>query len=230
MPDSPSLDTAPLRRLTIGRLIRSAREAAGRSQKDCARFVGISVKRLAAYEEGEREPDFIELEALAHFLNVPIQALIYEEEAKRLPQVRVNNLPALMQLRARVVGARLKQARMEKGESLKEAAQAIGLTGGQLNSYELGRRPMPITLLEKAMAHFGLRVEQLLDLGIGPIGEAQLRLEQHARFDRLPEEVRAFVTDPASLSYLQLAMHLSKMPAGDLRGMAKALRQITEDE
>jgi len=230
MPDSPSLDTTPLRRLVIGRLIRNAREAAGRTQQDCARFVGISVKRLAAYEEGEREPDFVELEALAHLLNVPVQALIYEEEARRLPQVRLDNLPALMQLRARVVGARLKQARMEKGESLKEAARAIGLTGGQLNSYELGRRPMPITLLEKAIAHFGLRLEQLLDLGIGPVGEAQLRLERHARFDRLPEEVRAFVTDPAALPYLQMAMHLSKLPVGDLRGMARVLRQITADE
>ena len=230
MPDSPSLDTTPLRRLTIGRLIRNAREAAGRTQQDCARFAGISAKRLAAYEEGEREPDLTELEALAYFLNVPIQTLIYEEEARRLPQVRLNNLPALMQLRTRVVGARLKQARMEKGESLKEAAQAIGLTSGQLNSYELGRRPMPMTLLEKAMAHFGLCLEQLLDLGIGPIGEAQLRLEQHTRFDRLPAEVRAFVTDPASLPHLQMAMHLSKLPASDLRSMARILRQITADD
>ncbi|MFC1466497.1 MAG: helix-turn-helix domain-containing protein [Candidatus Brachytrichaceae bacterium NZ_4S206] len=229
MPDPSPLDTAPLRRMTIGRLIRTAREAAGRSQKDCARFIGVSLKRFAAYEEGTREPTFIELEALAHYLNVPVHALIYEEEAKHLPHVQVNNLQTLMQLRARVVGARLKQARMERGESLKAAAQAMGLTGGQLNAYELGRRPISITLLERAMAHYDLRLDQLLDLGIGPIGESQLRLEQHARFDALPDEVRAFVVAPATLPYLQLAMHLSKLPAADLQGLTKALRKITED-
>ncbi len=230
MPDSSSLDTAPLRRLTIGRLIRNAREAAGRSLKDCARFVGISTKRLAAYEDGTREPTFTELEALAHYLNVPVHALIYEEKAKHLPHVQVNNLQALMQLRSRVVGARLKQARMERGESLKAAAQAMGLTSSQLNGYELGRRPMAITLLERAMTHYGLSVDQLLDLGIGPIGESQLRLEQHACFDALPDEVRAFVVEPSATPYLEFAMHLSKLPTADLRGLAKALGRIAGDE
>ncbi|MFN4294406.1 MAG: helix-turn-helix domain-containing protein [Thermoflexales bacterium] len=229
MPDPSPLDTAPLRRMTIGRLIRAAREAAGRSQRDCARFIGVSSKRFAAYEDGTREPTFIELEALAYYLNAPVHALIYEEEAKRLPQAQVGNLQTLMQLRSRVVGARLKQARMERGESLKAAAQAMGLTGGQLNAYELGRRPIAITLLERAMAHYGLRLDQLLDLGIGPLGESQLRLERHMRFDALPDETRAFVTSPSAAPYLKLAMHLSKLSADDLRGLAKALRAIAED-
>ncbi|MCS6848431.1 MAG: helix-turn-helix transcriptional regulator [Anaerolineae bacterium] len=230
MPDPSPLDTAPLRRMTIGRLIRTAREAAGRSQKDCARFIGVSAKRFAAYEEGAREPTFTEIEALAHYLNVPVHALIYEEEAKRLPQVQINNLQTLMQLRLRVVGARLKQARMERGESLKAAAQAMGLTSSQLNAYELGRRPISITLLERAMAHYDLRLDRLLDLGIGPIGESQLRLEQHARFDALPDEMRAFIVAPDAAPYLAFAMHLSKLPTADLRGLTKALRKITEDE
>ncbi|MCS7054943.1 MAG: helix-turn-helix domain-containing protein [Thermoflexales bacterium] len=228
MPDSPS-DAAPPRRAVIGRLIRAAREAAGRSQKDCARFIGVSPKRFAAYEDGTHEPTFIELEALAYYLNVLPHSLIYEE-AERPPHVQVNELPALMQLRSRVVGARLKQARMERGESLKSAAQAIGVTSSQLDAYELGRRPITVTLLERAMAHYHLRLEQLLDLGIGPFGESQLRLEQHTRFDALPADVREFVAAPDSAPYLQLAMHLHKLSPSDLRGFAQALRQITQDE
>lgn len=230
MPDPSPLDTAPLRRMTIGRLIRAAREAADRSQRDCARFIGVSAKRFAAYEDGTREPTFIELEALAHYLNVPVHALVYEESAERLPRIQINDLHTLMQLRSRVVGARLKQARMERGEPLKAAAKALGLTSGQLNAYELGRRPIGITLLERAVAYYGLRLDQLLDLGIGPIGESQLRLDQHARFDALPAEVRAFVTAPGAAPYLAFAMHLSKLPTDDLRGLAEALVAITTDE
>jgi len=227
MPDSPAIDAALLRRLTIGRLMRSAREAAGRSPKDCARALGISAQRLLAYEEGQREPSFAELEALAYYLDLPIQALLYEEAAKRIV-TKANDLPALAQLRTRMVGARLKQARLQRGESLKAAAQALGITSGRLNSYELGRLPIPITLLEKAVLHFGMSLEHVLDLGIGPIGEAQLRLAQHAQFDGLPQEMRAFVTSPAAQPYLQVAMHLSKMPADNLIGMARVLGQFAE--
>jgi transcriptional regulator with XRE-family HTH domain len=226
MPDSPALETALLRRLTIGRLMRDAREAAGRDPKACARAIGISPQRLLAYEAGQREPTFVELEALAYYLGLPIQALLYEEPAKRI-NAGANDLPTLMQLRARVVGARLKQARLQRGESLKATAQALGIASGRLNSYELGRLPIPITLLEKALVHFGMTLDQILDLGIGPIGEAQQRLAQHARFDGLPEDVRAFVTSPAALPYLQFAMHLSKLSLEDLAGMAKALQQLS---
>jgi transcriptional regulator with XRE-family HTH domain len=216
-----------LRRLTIGRLMRDAREATGRDLKSCARAIGISPQRLLAYEAGQREPTFVELEALAYYLDLPIQALLYEEPAKRI-NTKANDLPALMQLRTRVVGAKLKQARLQRGESLKAAAHALGITSSRLNSYELGRLPIPITLLERALLHFGLSLDQLLDLGIGPIGEAQLRLAQHARFDGLPEDVRAFVTSPTALPYLQFAMHLSHMPPDDLAGMARVLRGFAE--
>jgi len=227
MPDSSALDTALLRRLTIGRLMRGAREAAGRSAKDCARDLGISPQRLLAYEAGQREPSFVELEALAYYLDVPVQALLYEEAGKRV-SAKANGLPALAQLRARVVGARLKQARLQRGESLKATAQALGIASGRLNNYELGRSPLPITLLEKALLHFGMTMDQILDLGVGPIGEAQQRLAQHARFDDLPAEVRAFITAPTALPYLRVAMHLSKLPPEDLAGITKALGQLTE--
>lgn len=230
MPDSTSLDTAPLRLLTIGQLIRAAREAADRSLRDCAQFIGISPRRLAAYENGTREPSFIELEALAHYLDVPVSALLSEEGARQLPRLQVHDLKALMQLRARVVGARLRQARLEKGESLKVAAQALGLSAGRLNGYELGLRPLPITVLERAMAHYGLSVEQLLDLGIGPLGEAQLRRQHHSRFDALPDDVRNFIGRPSSLPFLRLAMHLSTMPRQELHGLTKVLRALTDDE
>lgn len=209
-------------------LIRRAREAAGRSPRECATFLGISRAAMAAYEDGRREPTLVELEAIAHYLGAPVSRLLDENILLRSESQPPFDLKTTMQVRGHIIGARLKQARMNKGETLKQAAQAAGIKPGQLNNYELGQRQAPISALEALMAHYELTLDQLLDLGIGPIGEAQLRLQQHAHFDALPEEVRAFISDPASLSYLQAALHLSRMPKEELLSAAKVLELVGE--
>ena len=52
------------------------------------------------------------------------------------------------QLRAKMVGAMLREARVAAGLSLKEAAAAIGLTSGALSSYEFGRKALSLPELE----------------------------------------------------------------------------------
>ncbi len=52
----------------------------------------------------------------------------------------------------------------------------------------------------------------------------------HREFDLLKQlspEVRDFVLKPINQSYLELAMKLSKMPAGQLRVIAEGLLEIT---
>ena len=43
----------------------------------------------------------------------------------------------------------------------------------------------------------------------------------------LPLELREFVVKPINRSYLELAMKLSKMPAGQLRAIAEGILEIT---
>jgi hypothetical protein len=60
------------------------------------------------------------------------------------------------------------------------------------------------------------------------VGEKQLRVMQHMRFDVLPDDVKAFVTRPASLPYLQAAMHLSQLPKEQVSSAARVLSAISE--
>ena len=52
------------------------------------------------------------------------------------------------QLRAKMVGAILREARVAAGLSLKDAAAAIGVTSGALSSYEFGRKAISLPELE----------------------------------------------------------------------------------
>lgn len=52
------------------------------------------------------------------------------------------------QLRAKMVGAMLREARVAAGLSLKDAAAAIGVTSGTLSSYEFGRKAVSLPELE----------------------------------------------------------------------------------
>jgi transcriptional regulator with XRE-family HTH domain len=117
---------------------------------------------------------------------------------------------------------------MAHGESVKQVAEAVGLTRAMLNAYELGRRAVPITHIEKLIGHYGLRIDELLDLGIGQIGQAQLLAKQHAEFDGLPDDVKDFAGTSANLPYLQLAMHLSRMPKERLRAAAEVLGAVSD--
>jgi transcriptional regulator with XRE-family HTH domain len=228
MPDSTLPDLSHLHRLAIGAQIRRARMESGRSTRDLAKLAGISSKRLAALEAGEAEPALGELEALAHFLNVPIDELMRDTVIDNDEPGRHPDFKRMAALRQRIIGARLKQARLDRGMSITETAEALGLTRAQLHTIEMGRRPLPVSRMLKLMEHYNISVDQLLDLGIGPVGEKQLRVLQHMRFDALPDDVKAFVMSAASLPYLQAAMHLSQLPKEQLSSAAKVLSAISE--
>ena len=226
MPESTASND--IRRQTIGLLIRRSREMAGRTRKDCAAFLGITQAALTAYEEGQREPSLPEVEALAHFLRAPVHALLDESRASALMAPRVNfNVTEIVELRSHIVGARIKQARLAKGMSAKELATAAGITPAKLAAYELGKRPAPVTEMEAILGQLGLTIDDMLDIGIGPLGESQLFNQQHAQLDGLPSDVREFVTDPKSLPYLRTAMRLRNLSSDEVRSAGQALVELS---
>lgn len=217
-----------LRRDKIGLLMRRARETAGRTRKDCATFLHISQAALAACEEGRRDPSLPEMEALAHYLRIPVHALLDESVSTALMAPRVNlDVAEIIELRSHIIGARLKQARLDKGATAKALAAETGITTAKLTAYELGKRPAPITELERLAAALGLAIDDLLDVGIGPLGETQLFQRQHAQLDALPSDVREFVCDPQSLAHLRTAMRLRQMSAEEVRAAGQALLELS---
>lgn len=70
--------------------LRRLRNAAGYTQEELARLIGMQKSTVSMYEQGNREPDYETLEAIADVLNVPIGSLISSADKSS-----VTNIPVL---------------------------------------------------------------------------------------------------------------------------------------
>ncbi|NPA92210.1 MAG: helix-turn-helix domain-containing protein [Chloroflexi bacterium] len=217
-----------LRAKKLGVLIRDARLASGRSRKAIAEVLGISPSQLAAYERGDKAPSLPELEALAYHLHLPVEHffgsdVLTENESGEDIEERLGRL---IQIRQRIVGALLRQAREDAGLSLAEVSRQTEIPKSRLRDYELGERPVPLPDLEALAALYGLSLQHFMDRD-GPIGTWLAQQRQVANFLELPPELRAFVAKPVNRPYLELAQRLSEMSVEKLRAVAEGLLEIT---
>ncbi len=224
------MDTRPqvtLRAKKLGVLIRDARQAARRSPEECARAIGISKGTLRAYEEGERAPSLPELEVLAYYLRLPIDHFWGKDSiSDEAPPTEPLDLPRLIELRQRMIGALLRQDRVNANLSIKALSQETGIPTGRINAYELGERPIPLAELEALLSAVGGKIETFFDQS-GPIGQWMTAQKSMQHFLELPREIQAFVSQPVNRPYLELAMKISSMSTEKLRSVAEGLLDIT---
>ena len=216
-----------LRTKKLGVLVRDARLAARRSPDECARTMGITKGMLRAYEEGRRAPSLPELESLAYFLGVPMEhfwgkAAVSGDAA----QPETPDLPQLVQLRQRMIGALLRQERTSSNLSLKTLSAETGIPGGRIKAYELGERPIPLPELEALATSLSARIEVFFDQN-GPIGKWMWTQKSMKQFMELPADLQVFVSQPVNRPYLELAIKLSSMSSDKLRSVAEGLLDIT---
>jgi len=216
-----------LRTRKLGVLLRDARLASRKTPSETARAIGITAPTLKAYEEGRKSPSLPELETLAYYLNLPIQHF-WSSEALSDDAVRTEpiNLTALSTLRHRMIGAILRQKRLQASISLKALALETGLPQSRLTDYEMGEKPLPLAELEAILSVLGGRVESFFDQN-GPIGKWMNEQQAIAEFLQLPLELRAFVCTPVNRPYLELARNLSMLSTEKLRSVAETLLDIT---
>jgi transcriptional regulator with XRE-family HTH domain len=206
----------------LGVLIRDARAAAGKSTADCAAALGIPDKQFMAYERGTQPISLPELEVLACVLRVPLahfwsDQIITNNEGEQTPWQDVINI------RHRMIGVQLRQARMEAGFTHEECANALGSTPERIKTFESGREPVPLPELEALAGFLGLPLESLVSES-GPVGEQLKALQAFDDFTGLPEDVRDFVLDSRTKQgYLRLARRLSELPPEELRALGEAL-------
>jgi len=216
-----------IRSKTLGLLIRDARTTARRSVTECAQAIGVKPGIFRAYEEGRRAPSLPELEALVYFLDLPLDHFWSKEIKSGKPSPHENlDLPKLLSVRQRKIGALLRQSRMNASISIRNLAHETGISSARIKAYELGERPMPLPELEALIKALGGRVESLFDR-TGPIGQWLMNEEAIRDFLELPLELRQFVAMPVNRPYLELAMKLSNMSRDKLRSVAEDLLDIT---
>ena len=216
-----------IRSKTLGLLIRDARTTARRSVTECAQAIGVNPGIFRAYEEGRRAPSLPELEALVFFLDLPIDHFWSKEIKSGKPQPYENlDMPKVLAVRQRKIGALLRQERMNASISIRQLTVETGISGARIKSYELGERPMPLPEMEALVKALGGRVESFFDRS-GPIGQWLMNEEAIHDFLELPLELRQFVAMPVNRPYLELAMKLSNMSRDKLRSVAEDILDIT---
>jgi transcriptional regulator with XRE-family HTH domain len=215
-----------LRDRAIGVLLRDARTRAEKSKRECAAALGVSTGTISAYEEGRRSISLPEMEVLAYFLDVPV-AHFWDPEGRLLAEEGLPPLQSVMELRHRIVGALLRQARLEADKSQKELAESLGCPSRRISTYEYGERPIPLRDLEVLAQVLDCPLAYFLDEQSGPVGEWEREQELYRRFRELPDDLCEFIVRPINRSYLELALKLAEMPAGALRDIAEGLLDIT---
>ena len=117
-----------IRTKKLGVLIRDARLATRRSVQDCADAIGIRKSIFRDYEEGLKSPSLPELEVLVYYLDLPMDHFwskeIRSEGASRPANL---DLPKLMAVRQRKIGALLRQERMKASISIRNLAHETGI-------------------------------------------------------------------------------------------------------
>jgi transcriptional regulator with XRE-family HTH domain len=211
----------------LGLLIRDARLAERRSIKECAQAIGVKAGVFRAYEEGRRSPSLPELEAFVFFLKLPISQFWGDETRSDAPaSLELQDISRLIALRQRMIGALLRQERVNANVSVRNLAAATGISQAKLKAYELGERPVSVPELESILAVLGSRIETFFDQS-GPVGEWMTSQRATQKFLELPEEIRNFICQPVNRPYLELAMKLSELSKDKLRSVAEGLLDIT---
>ena len=212
-----------LRTQKLGGLIRDARLAARKSLTKCARLAGVESDVLQSWEEGQSAPSLPELEILAYVLQRPLQHFWGDGAMPGdAPQTRSINLPALIGIRQRMVGALLRQQRKNANLSLRALSEQSGFPAGRLNAYEMGERPIPLPELESLVKLCGGQIEALFDQK-GPIGQWMLQQKAVQDFLQLPSELQDFASKPVNRPYLELALQVSDMSSEKIRSLVEGL-------
>lgn len=216
-----------IRTKKLGVLIRDARLAARRSTQDCAEAIGIRKSVFRSYEEGLRSPSLPELETLVYYLDLPMDHFWGKQvKSENVSPHQKLDLPKLLAVRQRKIGALLRQERMNASISIRNLANQTGIASSRIKAYELGERPIPLPELEVLVQTLGGRIETFFDRN-GPIGQWMISEEAIQHFLELPVELREFVALPVNRPYLDLAMKLSNMSRDKLRSVAEDLLDIT---
>lgn len=215
-----------LRNKILGVLIRDARHAEGKTQEECATFLGMSASRLSDIEYGERAISLPELESLAFYLGLPVDHFFKDQllDQERQPEL---DLEKLLALRHRIVGALLRQARLAAGKTQQECADLIGVSDSTISAYEYGQSPISLAELESLATFLGVPLKNFVDHEHNPMSRITPTSDELGNLSHFSPEVQAFLMEPLNADYVQTALSLSKIPTDQLRNIAETLLEIT---
>ena len=222
----PGIQT--IRAKKIGLLIRDSREKTGNSVQEIGRMLGVSTGTITAFETGNQSPSLPQLETLAYTLNVPVEHFwgditLPSPVQKSLPE---DKLQRYQILRNKIIGTKIRKARLAKEFSAAELAEKMSIKETTLTAYEFGEQNIPFPMLELLTKELDLNIDELINKK-GLVQEIPTPVGSSQSIDKLPKDLQEFVSKPINQPYLVLAKQLSELSADRLRGIAESILEIT---
>lgn len=219
---------ASIRNKIIGILVKRARLEAGKSQRECAEFLGCSPFIFGQYEKGRRGLSLPQLEALAYYFDIPAPSL-WDDQFPQPEETAVEDLPLaqITLIRRKILAVQFRQCRQAAGYTQREVGDLLGCSANIVSQYERSKRDIPLAEIEIVAEQCGKTLADFLDEDTIPLGPAEQERQALARLEELPVEVREFVLNPTNALYLRVAMLLSVLKADDLRNIAETILDIT---
>lgn len=222
-----------LRRKILGVRIRHARNRAGLGLKEVGQALDLPAETVDEIEFGRLPVSLPQLEVMSLIFDVPV-TYFWSEEPLKEANLEFPTREAIA-LRQRIIGGLLRKARIEAGRSQEELAHILGVSTGRIADYEFGRAAIPLQELEVLAEQLKRSLNYFIDKGIPvprrsePNGHAAPAPvpDEIAEMSQLPEEVREFLSNPANLLYVNIAMKLSELSADTLRSLAEGLLEVT---
>jgi len=208
----------------LGNLIRDARLYAGLRHRDCAKVLGITEDDYKLAETGEYPGTLPDLEVLALYLKVPMG---YFWGTDQLLEEKTVNYAGMLDLRQRVIGAMLRQMRLQARESTSSFAEVLEVSESDYQAYETGAKPIPYLQLEQLCRHLDVSINHFVDDQHGPLRRHQAEQRLQKIFSSLNVDMQTFLANPTNVSYLETAKTLSEMDVQRLRQVAESLLEIT---
>lgn len=214
-----------LRTKMLGVTLREARESAGKSIRESAELLGVSSSTFSSYEHGRKGISLPELEILAYAYRVPLRTFWTDTADERGDRQPINAKQEI-QLRQRLIGARLRKHRTEADLTIAELADEVGFPSSRISAYERGQRSIPLPELEVLADTLGRNVAEYVELD-GPIGEWIKERRLFEGFRDLPEDLQEFTADPEKRAFIRVAKDLSNLDVEKMRSLLRSLQEIT---
>lgn len=207
----------------LGNRLREEREMSEIPVGRAAAQLGVPTEMIESMEKGESAPSLPELELLANLYRVPLVKLINTEEGEAQLRIHEDKRPAFILLRTRIIGATLKQTRLEKDMDQEDLAKQCDIPVSTLEEYETGTLPIPQPVLNTLCELLNIEIASLLS----PLTPKPITASEPSQASELPAEIKDFIANPSNLPYLQLAKTFSEIDAAKLREIAENLLEIT---
>lgn len=226
---------ARLKRKITGVLIRYARTQVGLDVAETATLLGVDASTIERYELGQAEPSLPQLEAMTRIFQVS-RDFFWSDAPFSAPDMAYEAEQS-MRLRREEIGQRLRRARETAGLQPDALAQFLECSPDDVLAYEAGKTDIPLSQLQAVADHLQTPFAEFLGPEAASPESQSLTTTSPVptmsavavapALQHLDENTLAFLSDPANVLYIKLAMRLHGLSAENLRALAEGILDIT---